>query len=89
LIEHFNRKFSLNYGKKPKIFGERSIAALQNYGWFGNVRELKNTIERIVIMNAKQKISLEDLPKFNISDEPPASSFRFPVVQRSKRRVSA
>jgi two-component system nitrogen regulation response regulator NtrX len=83
LIEHFNRKFSRSYGKKPKIFGERAIAALQNYNWFGNVRELKNTIERIVIMNAKQKISLDDLPKFNISDEPPASSFRFPSFKEA------
>jgi two-component system nitrogen regulation response regulator NtrX len=83
LIEHFNRKFSRNYGKKPKIFGERAIAALQNYNWFGNVRELKNTIERIVIMNAKQKISLDDLPKFNVSDDPPASSFRFPSFKEA------
>jgi two-component system nitrogen regulation response regulator NtrX len=45
LVEHFNRKFSANYGKKPKVFSENAISALQNYGWFGNVRELRNTIE--------------------------------------------
>ncbi len=78
LVEYFNQKFSSNYGKKPKIFAENAIDALQNYAWLGNIRELKNTIERVVIMVEKQKISPDDLPKFNASDEPIASSFRFP-----------
>ncbi len=78
LTEHFNRKFSAAYGKKPKEFTAEAVEALQNYAWLGNVRELKNTIERVVIMVEKQKIAGEDLPRFNVSDEPPASSFRFP-----------
>ncbi|MGI8555767.1 MAG: sigma-54 interaction domain-containing protein, partial [Pyrinomonadaceae bacterium] len=77
LVEHFNQKFSLDYGKQPKEFSSASLEALQNYAWLGNVRELKNTIERIVIMTAKQKIAPEDLPI--MSDEtPPSSSYRFP-----------
>lgn len=78
LTEHFNKKFSLSYGKKLKVFAPEAIEALQNYAWLGNVRELKNTIERIVIMVEKQKISPDDLPKFNLTEEPPSSSFRFP-----------
>jgi two-component system, NtrC family, nitrogen regulation response regulator NtrX len=78
LVEYFNQKFSLSYGKKLKEFTAESIESLQNYAWLGNIRELKNTIERVVIMIEKQKISADDLPKFNVSDEPIASSFRFP-----------
>jgi two-component system nitrogen regulation response regulator NtrX len=78
LVEHFNRKFSLSYGKKPKDFSAEAIEALQNYAWLGNVRELKNTIERVVIMVEKQKIAGADLPKFNVAEDAPASSFRFP-----------
>ncbi|HQU86800.1 MAG TPA: sigma-54 dependent transcriptional regulator [Pyrinomonadaceae bacterium] len=78
LTEHFNKKFSLAYGKKPKEFSAEAVDALQNYAWLGNVRELKNTIERVVIMVEKQKVSADDLPKFNIVDELPSSSFRFP-----------
>ncbi len=78
LVEHFNKRFSNNYGKKPKEFSTEAIESLQNYAWLGNVRELKNTIERVVIMVAKQKITADDLPKFNVSDEPPSSTFRFP-----------
>lgn len=76
LVEHFNRKFSYDYGKKPKIFSETSIEAMQNYAWLGNVRELKNTVERIVIMNAKIEIGVDDLPIFS-SEIPPSSSYRF------------
>ena len=78
LVEHFNRRFSNSYGKKLKAFSAEAIEALQNYGWLGNVRELKNTIERVVIMVEKTSVSAADLPKFNRAEEPPASSFRFP-----------
>lgn len=79
LVEHFNKRFSFNYGKQPKIFAEDAIAALQNHVWTGNVRELKNTIERVIIMSAKDAIAVDDLPELGRPiDEAPASSFRFP-----------
>ena len=78
LIEHFNQRFSRDYGKKPKIFSEDVVEILRKHQWFGNVRELKNTIERVVIMSSKTKITAADLPELGTSDERPASSFRFP-----------
>ncbi len=81
LAEHFNQRFSHEYGKPPKQFADDAIEALQSYEWFGNVRELKNTIERIVIMNAKQKVTADDLPEMDINDATPASSFRFPTFK--------
>jgi len=78
LIEYFNRKFSADYVKKPKIFSEDAVEALQNYSWLGNVRELRNTIERIVIMHERQKVSATDLPDLDRKKETPAASFRFP-----------
>jgi two-component system nitrogen regulation response regulator NtrX len=83
LIEHFNVRFSADYGKKIKKFTEEAIEAMQNYAWLGNIRELRNTIERIVIMNEKQKIKADDLPAFNPNDEPTASSFRFPSFKEA------
>ncbi len=82
LIEHFNQRFSLDYGKKTKIFTEDAIEALQSYLWLGNVRELKNTIERIVIMNAKREICATDLPQMS-KEIPPASSYRFPSFKKA------
>ncbi len=78
LVEHFNQRFSGDYGKKPKVFTDDAIEALRKHQWFGNVRELKNTIERVVIMTAKTKIAAGDLPELGTTDEKPASSFRFP-----------
>jgi two-component system nitrogen regulation response regulator NtrX len=77
LVEHFNKKFSTSYGKKLKIFSTDAIDALQNYAWLGNVRELRNTIERVVIMSDSEKVGVSDLPKFNEVGEAPASSYRF------------
>lgn len=78
LIDHFNRKFSSDNGKKPKSFTEAAIEKLSNHTWPGNVRELRNTIERVIIMTAKQKIDVADLPELGFSEERPSSSFRFP-----------
>jgi two-component system nitrogen regulation response regulator NtrX len=82
LVEHFNQKFSASYSKRPKIFTTGAIEALQNYAWLGNVRELKNTVERIVIMNAKKQISAADLPMMS-DEKPPASSYRFPSFREA------
>ena len=78
LVEHFNQKFSADYGKTPKTFTADAVERLQAHQWFGNVRELKNTIERVVIMSSKTKIAAADLPELGTTDEKPASSFRFP-----------
>ncbi len=78
LIDHFNRKFSSDNGKKAKSFTEAAIEKLSNHTWPGNVRELRNTIERVIIMTAKQKIDVADLPELGFSEEKPSSSFRFP-----------
>ncbi len=81
LVEHFNKKFSAEYGKKPKLFSVAAIDALQNYNWLGNVRELRNTIERVIIMVGKVRIAADDLPEFNAQEELPSSSFRFPTFK--------
>jgi len=83
LIEHFNRRFSADYGKKPKAFTAEAITILRNYDWLGNVRELRNTVERIVIMHGKQTVSAGDLPELNLKKETPAASFRFPSFKEA------
>ncbi len=76
LAEHFNRKFSLAYGKEPKRFHADAVEALQNYSWPGNIRELRNTIERVVIMHPHVKVGVSDLPALG-GEEPPAAPSRF------------
>ncbi len=83
LVEHFNRKFSADYGKKPKAFAKDAMDALQNHIWLGNVRELKNTIERIVITHSGQKVAAVDLPHLGSTSDRPASTFRFPSFREA------
>jgi two-component system nitrogen regulation response regulator NtrX len=62
LIEHFNQRFSVAYGKPPKRFEPDALAALMAYQWPGNVRELRNTVERVVIMHGRARVDAGDLP---------------------------
>src|SRR5256884_1553732 len=82
LIEHFNQRFAKAYGKKSKLFDPKAIDAMQSYSWPCNVRELRNTVERIVIMHQNHRVSVKDLPAFGDA-EPPASSYRFPSFKEA------
>ena len=83
LIKYFNQKFSAANGKKPKEFTAEAMTVLQNYDWLGNVRELRNMIERVVIMHAGQTVSANDLPELSTKKETTAASFRFPSFKEA------
>ncbi len=51
LARHFLKEFSAAYGRRPREITEDAIDTLVGYSWPGNIRELRNVIERIVIMN--------------------------------------
>jgi two-component system nitrogen regulation response regulator NtrX len=82
LVEHFNRKFSVAHGKRPKEFSSDALDKLQNYSFPGNVRELKNTVERVVIMHAGDVVKASDLPPLG-ANAPPATPFRFPSFKEA------
>ena len=50
LVRHFADLFSRENNFRPKRFTPDALAALQRYRWKGNVRELRNTVERVIIM---------------------------------------
>lgn len=64
LVDHFNRKFSIDYGKVPLTFDTDAIDRLSKHSWPGNVRELRNTVERIVILSQDGSVSADDIPAF-------------------------
>lgn len=65
LVEHFNRKFSTDYGKRPLEFDQSAIDRLLEHTWPGNVRELRNTIERVVILVQSEQVNADDIPPFS------------------------
>ena len=61
LAEHFARRFSEEHNVRRR-FDARALEALQRYHWRGNIRELRNTVERLVIMADREMIGVNDLP---------------------------
>ncbi|MDE2484496.1 MAG: sigma-54-dependent Fis family transcriptional regulator [candidate division NC10 bacterium] len=61
LIEHFVKQFRVT-GQKTKTVSPEAMHALADYPWPGNVREIANTIERLLILSPGDVIGLEDLP---------------------------
>jgi two-component system nitrogen regulation response regulator NtrX len=62
LSDHFANVLSQEYNRKPKHFSPAAKKALQDAAWRGNVRELRNLVERLVIMVAADTIDVTDLP---------------------------
>ena len=50
LVEHFARQVSAQNGWKPVPFSAEAIEALKQYGWPGNIRELRNVVERLLLL---------------------------------------
>jgi NtrC-family two-component system response regulator AlgB len=62
LAEHMLAFFSRQLGKRIERFSEEARLAIVKYGWPGNLRELRNAIERAVIFGNGQSLGLGDLP---------------------------
>ncbi len=62
LVSHFIEKFNKIYGKNIREITPKAMAILKNYDYPGNIRELENLIERIVVLNRVDVIDLENLP---------------------------
>lgn len=63
LVDKFLNDIAEEYGSKKKAIHPEAIAALQSYNWTGNIRELRNVVERLVIM-ASDEIQAQDVKKY-------------------------
>jgi two-component system nitrogen regulation response regulator NtrX len=61
LVKHFADLFSRDNNRKPQRFTPAALEYLQKARWKGNVRELKNTVERLIIMTPGETIDVDDL----------------------------
>lgn len=53
LITFFAEKIAEEQGSTVKLFDEKAVALLQEYDWTGNIRELRNVVERLIILGDK------------------------------------
>jgi len=62
LVRHYIDFFSRENNARPKKISTAALEAMQRYRWKGNIRELRNTVERLIIMTANDTIDVADLP---------------------------
>ncbi len=86
LAQHFAQLFSQEHNYHPKKFTDSALKALGDAPWRGNVRELRNMIERLVIMVPAEKIDITDLPAefFRTPTDIISSALRLSTLQEFK-----
>jgi DNA-binding NtrC family response regulator len=63
LVDHFSEKIANEQGTAKKKFSEKAIKLLQEYDWTGNIRELRNVVERLIILGGSE-VSEQDVKLF-------------------------
>ena len=63
LVDHFSNIISKEQGIETKKFSKDSLKLLEDYNWSGNVRELRNVVERLIILGG-ETISKDDVSLF-------------------------
>ena len=63
LVTEFAEAFCAENGMKPKAFAPDAVEALVKLPWRGNVRELRNAVERLLIMTPRSPVRAADIPK--------------------------
>jgi len=63
LISHFVKKITSEQGIAPKTFSDKAVKLLKSYDWTGNIRELRNVVERLIILGGIE-VTEEDVKLF-------------------------
>lgn len=85
LVNHFAMVFAAKTNKPVPVLQKEYLEALQHYNWPGNIRELKNVIERSVILENENILTTATLP-FNLqhsADSKPLSSFELCAMEKN------
>jgi DNA-binding NtrC family response regulator len=61
LVNYFSSVISAKYKRKTPVFNDAALQVLKKLAWPGNIRELRNVIERIIILVNKPQISISDI----------------------------
>src|SRR4051794_20315545 len=74
LIRHFADLFSREHNRRPHRFTPAALEFMQKARWKGNVRELKNTVERLLIMTPGDTVDVDDLREVVRMDAKPSAA---------------
>ena len=84
---HFLNQFSKNMGKKIDGLENEAVDRITEYDWPGNVRQLRNSMERAVILCEANKISLKDLPLLGDAGEIEQLMENIPSTNEELKRI--
>lgn len=84
LAQHFLEYYSHKYGKEGLIITPLALSKLQNYPWYGNVRELQHAMEKAVILCAANQIRPEDF-YFNQNRSP--ATFESVTLEEMEKKM--
>ncbi|QIE28194.1 Acetoin dehydrogenase operon transcriptional activator AcoR (plasmid) [Caballeronia sp. SBC1] len=62
LVEHFNRRLALRHAVPLRRLNPEVMAVLRAYSWPGNVREMRNIIENLLLTSREEEVGLDELP---------------------------
>jgi len=79
LVQHFVEKFNAETGKHVQGVSAGAMDVLQNYAWPGNIRELRNTVERAMILTDGDTIDEEHLPPDMRPSQRESAALRLPL----------
>ena len=90
---HFIKQFETTLGKSVKGLDDIATSRLLAYDWPGNVRQLRNVIERAMILCEGDRIGIQDLPLFgqdddleNLAEQIPATNEEFKQLKKEIRQ---
>jgi len=63
LIQHFTTQFAEEMGGDPLTFSDRALNAMTTYAWPGNVREMENLIQKLIVTADNDTVDIVDLPR--------------------------
>lgn len=81
LVDYFIGLFAAEYGQKPKKITPDGMKMLQAYNWPGNIRELRNVIERIVIMTPSATVNPRNIV---LSESARSDYFTFNTLKEAR-----
>jgi two-component system, NtrC family, nitrogen regulation response regulator NtrX len=81
LVDHFLEMLAAEYGQQKKDISSEALSALQKHTWPGNIRELRNVLERLVIMTPSKTITHVDILT---AETPQSDYFAFSVLKDAR-----
>jgi NtrC-family two-component system response regulator AlgB len=79
--------FATHAGKPIRNISADALSAMQTYAWPGNLRELRNMIERAVILGSEEEIGIGDLPQINLSPSEPRIGGRIALEELQNEHI--